>query len=219
MEGYGGDLAEAKSLPDLLNALPEGIFRESLAGSYAVYNNGEPLFFYEAALDRDYLKELYARTAALSGEDKAFAEELAGQEIAAFDLMLAARGRFFYGYGKEALLDLFAPGPGMDRRNFIKMLGAGGVGGLRASAGRAVEPGPQEADPSELAALAWRRCARLAGRAFRRSHIGPGAAAAYIALRRVETANLISVSEGLRLKIDPGELSRRLIPREEAAYV
>ena len=220
MEGCGEELAGAATKEALADLLPEGYLRVSLAGALALAGERREPFLYEASLDRDYLAGLSTRAAALGGEGAALAAGLAGQEAAAFNLMLAARGRFFHDFEKKDLLPLFAPGPCMDIKKFSRLLSAGAAGELRALAsGSAVEPGPPEPDLSALEALAWRRYARLAGRALRRGHMGGGAVAAYLALRRIETANLGSVSEGLRLKLEAGALLGRLIPRAEAADV
>jgi len=66
--------------------------------------------------------------------------------------------------------------------------------------------------PADLEPLAWARYYRLANRAFRRSHMGLGAVVAYTAIRRVELANLITLSEGIRLSRPPDVLRRCLIP-------
>lgn len=209
-----GPAAEAETPGALVAALPPGVLRDSLERAYKVYPDRSRSFFYEAALDRDYLGELGARLAALRRGDRDYTSALVLQETAIFDLMLAARGRFFYGIGKEILTGLFAPGSGIDGRRFSKMLDARGVGALRVlAAGLAVEAGPPEPDPSALEALAWNRYARLALRAFRGADTGFGAAAGYLALRRLEISNLTTVSEGLRLGVPAEELRRRMLPR------
>jgi len=205
---------EAKTPETLVSSLPQTLLRSGLERAYAVYPGRRLPFFYEAALDQGYLAELLARLNGLTGPDRDYTAKLVGQEIAVFNLMLAARGKFFYGIKNTDLSGLFAPGPGMDRRRFSAMLVASGVAELRAlAAGLAVEAGPPEPDPGALEALAWGRYARLATRAFRGSHMGFGAVAGYLALRRLEIANLITVSEGLRLGVAPEELFRRMLPR------
>lgn len=220
LAGYGPELAAAATKEALLESLPEGYFRDSLERALPLLADGGSPFLCEAALDRDYLAALSEKCAALGGSAAEIGALLCGQEAAAFNLRLAARGRFFHAFGKKDLLPLFAPGPSMDLRRFSRLLSAGNAGELRAlAAWSAVDPGPPEPNLSALEALAWRRYYRLAWRALRRGHMGYGAVAAYIALRRVETANLVSVSEGLRLKLEPGELLRRLIPRAEGTDV
>lgn len=216
----GPELAGARNKEALPEILPAGFFRASLERALPLLSDGGSPFLCEASLDRDYLSVLSERGRALGGDGAGLAAWLCGQEAAAFNLMLAARGRFFHAFEKKDLLPLFAPGPSMDLKRFSRLLSAGNAGELRAlAAWSAVDPGPPEADLSALEALAWRRYRALAVRALRRGHMGYGAVAAYMALRRVEIANLVSVSEGLRLKAEPGALSRRLIPRAEAADV
>ena len=208
--GYGPELAAAKDRAGLLAALPDGRFRASLEKAYAARSGAGALFFYEAALDRDYLAELAARAAALAGVDRDYACRLCAQEEALFNLALASRGRFSYGLDKKPLLELYAPGARFSRRRFGKMLDAAGPGELTALAGADAEPPSPEPGATGGEALAWRRYARLALRDFRSSHLGFGAAAAYLALRRVEVSDLTTISEGLRLKLEAGEILRRL---------
>jgi hypothetical protein len=76
-------------------------------------------------------------------------------------------------------------------------------------------------DPAALEALAWKRFLRLANRAFRRSHMDLGAVVGYAGIRRVEVANLISLSEAIRTGMAAEVVRARLIPRTdlESAYV
>jgi len=217
-EAYGPALAKARTPGQLAAALPAGALRSCLERAYAAYPENSRPFFYEAALDQCYFGELQVRLRGLRGADREYTDRLARQETAVFDLMLAARGRFFYGLEKKALLGLFAPGSNITALRFSDMLDAPGVAELRAlAAGLAVQAGPPEPDPAALEALAWGRYARLAARAFRGSHMGFGAVAGYLALRRLEAANLITVSEGLRLGVPVGELYSRTLPRAEGA--
>lgn len=211
---HGPGLAGAGTPEDLAEALPQGVLRRGLERAYSDRNEGNGSFFVEAALDREYLAELLVRLAGLPRSDREYTSALVRQEIAIFDLMLAARGRFFYGLEKKDLLPLFAPGSDLNERKFSALLSAPGVHSLRGlAAGLAVEAGPPEADPSALEALAWGRYARLAARAFRGSHMGFGAVAGYLAMRRLEVSNLITVAEGLRLGVPAAELRPRLLPR------
>ena len=75
-------------------------------------------------------------------------------------------------------------------------------------------------DMAGFEALAWNRFLRLANRAFRHGHISLGAVVGYTGIRRVEVANLITLSEGLRLGLPAERIRGRLVPRTdlEAAY-
>ena len=69
------------------------------------------------------------------------------------------------------------------------------------------------ADPTVIEAMAWQRWLRLANLAFRGSHMDFGAVAGYVAIRRIEVANLITVSQGIRAELPPEAIHARLIPR------
>jgi len=81
--------------------------------------------------------------------------------------------------------------------------------------------------PAALEALALERFHRLANRIFRRTPVGLDVVAAYVALARIELANLITLSEGIRAchgvalasraAAAPEAIRRRLIPRQAVA--
>jgi hypothetical protein len=72
---------------------------------------------------------------------------------------------------------------------------------------------------AHLEALGWSRYARRARRAFRRSGGGLATVLGYLALRRVETANLCRIAAGIG-RLAPEQLRATLIPRaaEGAAH-
>ena len=69
--------------------------------------------------------------------------------------------------------------------------------------------------------LPWKRFLRLANLAFRQSHIGLGAIVGYTGIRRIEVANLITISEGIRKGMAPETIRARLITHtgEDGAHV
>jgi len=220
MEGYGGELAGIKTPEELLEALPEGIFRNGLSAAFAEYPARNQVFFREAALERDYLAEQTARAAELSAKDREAAGALCAQETAAFNLALAARGKFFYNYENSDLLRLTAPCADREARKFRAILAAADLNEAAGiAAGLDAYPGTEPEGLEGLEALSRRRYRRLAVRALRNDHLGFGAVAAYLALRRLETEDLITVAEGLRLGAGAAELERRLLPGPEAAHV
>ena len=75
--------------------------------------------------------------------------------------------------------------------------------------------GSMAVDASTLEGLAWKRFFRLANLAFRQSHMGLGAIMGYAGLRRVEVANLITISEGIRNGMAAETIRGRLIPRTD----
>ncbi|HSA03173.1 MAG TPA: V-type ATPase subunit, partial [Candidatus Paceibacterota bacterium] len=172
-----------QSMEDLAHLLPQGPMRKSWVEAVAVYEGENRPFFFEAALDRAYFRELLARTEALTGDDRDLARPLVLQEIDTYHLMLVARGVFIHRLEAKILLPLHVTGTGISHERFTAMLTDPD---LRAAAGRALgraldtlPAAPTEAsepampvDPAGLEALAWNRFLRLANRAFRRSHMG-----------------------------------------------
>ncbi len=171
-------------------------------------------FLVEAAADRGYLGELLARAARLPAGDRAHVVPLACQEADVFHVQLVARGRFGYGVEAAQLASFHVAGTCVTRRAFEAMLREATLAeAARRLARRAIDAVPPEAaDAAMLEALAWQRYRALANRAFRRAPIGWGAVAGYVALRRLEVANLVTVSEGVRLGVPEDEVRRRLVP-------
>jgi V/A-type H+-transporting ATPase subunit C len=213
-------LGGAKSVAEFRSLLPRGPLRESLGRMARFRPEEKRPFFFEAALDRGYFEELLARAEALFGDDKELAKPLLLQEADTFHLMLVARGKFVHRLEVEALLPLHVARTGIARERFAAMLADAD---LRTAAnrtlGRALDtlpPAPGEGgavDPSGLEALAWNRFQRLANRAFRRSHTGLAAVVAFVELQRVEVANLITLSEGIRAQLPEEQVRARLTPR------
>lgn len=224
-------LLGAGTLERFVDWLPRELPRKALRVALGTYHSQTRPFFFEAALDQGYFQELLARAGQLSEPDREVVGPIIDQEVSMFQFMLAVRGKFGYGLTPELLLPLHIRGCGISRDRFSAILAAAEI---RTSAvlavGRVIdtlpsEPGATESfSPLEIAdleALTWQRFLRLSNRAFRRSHMGLGAIIGYTGIRRVEVANLITLSEGIRAGIEPDVIRARLVPRrdEEVADV
>lgn len=212
-------LTDADSFESFLTAMPSGVLRLGLAEAAAAYQDMPRPIVLEAALDRAYFRELLKRTKSLPSEARGDSLTIAKQEVDTFHLMLVARGRFTYGLSAERLASLHVGGVGISHERFCRMLDAGN---LREAAQLAVGPvlsrlpGDEEAlDAASLEALAWNRYLRLARQAFRNNHMALGAVVAFAAIRRIEVANLITLSEGIRTDMEPDVIRRRLVPSDE----
>jgi vacuolar-type H+-ATPase subunit C/Vma6 len=216
-------LAKAASPEDFIRLVPKGLPRESLKKALEIYHDYSRPFFFEAALDRGYFQGLVARTEKLSQEDREIVRPMVYQEADIFHLMLVTRGKFHYRLTPELLLPLHVAGTRITPALFAAMLNDPD---LYTSAGRVAERvfdaalyrhGPSDGsmvgDASTLEGLAWNRFSRLANLAFRRSHLGLGTIMGYVGLRRVETANLITISEGISSNIAAETIRGRLVPR------
>ena len=224
-------LLAAKTLEEFVNRLPAGCPRKQLQRMVAGQHERPPAFLLEAALDGGYFRELIARNNRLSGGEEEIVKPMIFQETNLFQFLLVARGKFHFGLTAERLLPLRLgrDGAGGDWFNTwlsapdIPTLAKSGVGVIidALPAARSAAGEPTAIDIPAIEALGWQRYLRLANSAFRRSHNGVGAVVGYFGVRRVEIANLISLSECIRLRVEEPETRMRMIPRTEleAAHV
>jgi vacuolar-type H+-ATPase subunit C/Vma6 len=215
-------LAKSDSLESFVRLMPSGALRRALIKAVDSYREQPQPFFFESALDHGFLGGLLAKVEALAEEDREWVRPIIVQELDLFHLALISRGRLIYGLDVEKLRPFHLAGTKISRSLFESLLaetefraiGArlGGVAIDRAAnQSRPGETGEQ-GGPDSVERLAWTRFWRLANRAFRRSHMGQAMVVAYLELRRVETANLITVCEGVRAGLPPESLYDRLIP-------
>jgi vacuolar-type H+-ATPase subunit C/Vma6 len=206
-------IAEARSFDAFVAALPPGPLQEAMAAARDAYRAQPRPFILETAVDCGYLRELLRRAQCLMGEERGDVLSLAGQEAGTFLLMLAARGLFHYRLKPAMLAGMYVAGASLSRRRFAAMLAAPDLQSMAAQAiGRVIDAAPTPVEATDLESLAWSRFLRLANAAFRRSHMGVGAVIGYVAIRRIELANLITLSEGMRMGLDPRAVRSRLIP-------
>jgi vacuolar-type H+-ATPase subunit C/Vma6 len=225
------DLSSAESLDDFIQLAPKGPVRKSLEKGVELYGELPTPFFYEAVLDHGYLRMLFEKVAELPSHDREIVRPMFRQEVDIFHLMLVARGRFHYRLTPEMALPLHVRGARISHDLFTQMLNDAD---LRSSVGRAAEfvfdsapfAGMQTeragaaVDVPALEHLAWQRFSRLANSAFRQSHTGLGAVIGYTGVRRVEVANLIMLSEGIRKGMPAEAIRARAITyyEREAVY-
>jgi vacuolar-type H+-ATPase subunit C/Vma6 len=218
-------LVRAPTLSDFVMLLPFGPLRKGL--EKAIRDHGEDVrpFFLEAALDSGYLRELATRLTLLSSRDRQEVEGVICQEVDIFHLMLVLRGKFNYGLAADQLLSFHVPGARIPHAVLAAMLDDHDPWiAVGRAVMRAIDPLPVEGALSESSSaiqipfiedLAWRRYHRLANTAFRRSHMGFGVVVGYVALRRLEVANLITISEGIRTGAGEDIIRTRMVPRVE----
>ena len=222
-------LAVAGSVTDFVRLLESGPIARSL--EKAIHEHGEDArpFFFEAAIDRGYLGELVKRFTALSSGDQEEVGNLIRSEADIFHLLLVLRGRFNYGLSAEQLSSMHVPGGGIGYFTFMDMLNDSDPStAVNRVVMRVLDPLPFDGGQGEvsipvavLERLAWHRHLRIARMTFRKSHMGFGAVVAYLVIRRIEIANLITISEGIRAGMDPDGIRARTVPRAdiEGAHV
>jgi vacuolar-type H+-ATPase subunit C/Vma6 len=210
---------------DLTRVLPPGFLREAMEWATKIPLAGEQPFLIEAALDRAYHVEHLIRTEHLRHEDSELLLPLAQQEADTFHLLLVARGKFLHALTRETLLLFHIAGTRIGYARFKAMLDAPDLRSAACLAfTRAVDelpalkearPDGAEFDATAIEILTANRLYRVARRAFRHGHVGLGAIVAYLAIRRIEAANLITLSEGIRLELSPELLRAHLMPRAQ----
>ena len=228
-------LLQSSNLEELSKRLPDSWLRSQWEAVTNRVPEAASGFAWESGLDAAYLRELFLRAERLAEPDKTGVVPLVEQRIEAFQLMLAVRGKFIHALSAEALWALWAlrvvdAGPLAQR--FRRLLKAPDLAALQEVAvAHSVDEWPvvresasaDALDFGDLERFTQNRLWRLANRAFRGSHTGFAAVAAYLELRQLEVANLITLSEGLRLGVESARLSSRLRagPRQsqEAVHV
>jgi len=213
----------AASVEAFADLIPDRTLCDGVLAAAEAYHRNPTPFFIETALDRSYLGRFLALARPMSEEDAAGALALAHHEADTFHLMLVLRGRFQYGLKPDVLAPFRVPHGGTDASHLASMLAAHDVADvLRIGGRRVLGPRSDETLPTDLAdveALAYDRYWHVANAVFRRNHVEIGALVAYAAIRRIELANLITLSEGIRAGLAPEILRRRLIPRPQGDVV
>jgi vacuolar-type H+-ATPase subunit C/Vma6 len=224
-------LLVTESLDDFARRLPAGRLRKLLLAAVAAQRDEPQAFLLEAALDAGYFQELLNRIDQLSGSEKELIEPLARQQVEMFHLMFAVRGKFNHGLPAESLALFCVPGSRAAAARFKAMIAAPDISSAaklsfdhacdELPATRAIGESGAVMDAGILESLAWSRFLRLANGAFRHSHIGLAAVVGYLEIRRVEVANLITLSEGIRTGVEAEKIRARMIPRchPETVYV
>jgi vacuolar-type H+-ATPase subunit C/Vma6 len=218
------DALVAASSPEEIVALVGDKTLQYILKQALARHRPDALFLFESALGQGYYQELLARARRLEG-DAGCLFALMAHETDSFHLMLVARGRFEAGLPAEALRPMHVAGTVLSRTCYHAMLASPDLpAAVRLARDQVVdlrdvnlEEGP---DPLAVTIERRRRAGHfeLARRLFGRSDMGPGLLVAYLALRRIEVANLVAIAEGIRLGVPADLLRPRLVPvgREEA---
>jgi vacuolar-type H+-ATPase subunit C/Vma6 len=207
-------LLAAPTFPDFVAALPHGRARDRLAMPWPDELTPFAPFLREAALDAGYFAELLTAYDRLEPTEQAYVAPLLFHEQSAAQFMMALRGRFHYRLPAAALLRVAIAAENSAQTRWFRALLRAPDFATAAALGYGVvldDGDTPLTDMAQVEILTWRRYLRLANQALRRSHMGIGAVAGYFGLRRVEVANLITLTEGIRLGMDEPHLHARLI--------
>jgi vacuolar-type H+-ATPase subunit C/Vma6 len=220
-------LMAAEWLEDFIEVAPQGVVRRSLKRTIEFYRDHPQPFFFEGVLDQGYFEELLSRCEELPADDREILKPLFRQEVDIYHLMLVTRGRFHYGLTHDLLLPLHVSGTRLPLSMFSRMLTEKNLASSLQQAanlvfdaalfdgGSSERPEAAQPDALRLERLLWARYLGLANHAFRKSHMGLAAVFAYASLRRMEVANLITLSEGVRKSLSAETIRSRMIGYRE----
>ncbi|MEI6166242.1 MAG: V-type ATPase subunit [bacterium] len=215
-------LAKAPSLEALIPLLPEDLPGRMMRDALVASGKPREPFFIETRLDQHFFQEELSRVDKLPPHERDPVAALVTQEIDLFHLMLVLRGRFHYDLAPKALAGLHVAGTRLTQPLFEAMLSAPTrLAAATLTVGLALEALPASVNAPAIEALAWARYLKIANRMFRQSFTEFGLIAGYMALRRMEVANLITLSEGIRAQLGDETIRLHIIPpsHPEALYV
>jgi len=216
------DLANAESFEDFVRFVPMKLLRESLEKTLEIYRENPQPFFFEGALDCAYCKGLIERAEHLFGEDRTCIRPMVYQEADIFNIMLVARGKFYYGLSPKELQLFYVPGTRISHAQFLAMMSDTDLlTSIYRVSDRVLDvdlsqfglkEGSIDDGASVIERLAWNRFFRLSNLTFRKSHMGLAAIIGYMGLRRIEATNLIRISEGIRMEMPSEAIRGYMIP-------
>jgi len=203
----------ASDVPALLQALPDPVLRAGAETALDHYRDKRKAFFIETALDQAYFNELEQRGRRLPRADGQALLPLIRHEIDAYNVLGVIRLRLYH---QVEFSDLkgFLPTGGSLRQSDLRRI----ADGADFQAMVAVVPdtlrrdGEALAGVGDLEAALWTGLYYRANRAFYGPMVDLGPAVAFAYLKRAELANLIRISEALRLGMERRDILSRLIP-------
>ena len=202
-------------LEAFLEVVHNPVLRKALERVRPLWLKSQDIFLLESALDCGYHAEALRRAKACDkgGDDGAYS--LASLEASLFLLMLAVRGVQGYKLAADKLRSFYFAGSKLSAGRYEQLL-RGGTPRETADIAEEIIGAPVSGNaptPADIESVAWTHYLRLSNRLFRRGHMSARAVFGYAGIRRIELMNLISLSEGLRMGIEPRLLRARMIPR------
>lgn len=217
-------ILELESIEDFIRIFPKGFLQDNLKTAFKIYGDKPKPFFIEAFIDSMYYKELISRVSAINENEKNYIKPIIQQEIDIFHLMLITRGRMNFNLPVEELKTFHVEGTNITKRIFKALLEEPDKAVLlKILERKVIDTIPPEfikieqtapIDTSILENLAWKRFYRICLNAFYESHMNFGAVMGYIGLKRIETANLITLSEGIDLGFGTESIRKHLILKD-----
>ncbi len=168
----------------------------------------------DTAAATKYYAELISRARNCAPPNGRPAYEIAAQSASIFLGMLALRLVFNYAMKPALVGKYYFDGTFISRQVFDGIVAASELQPALDLCSSAIAGGVPCRTIPELEAAAWDRYLMLAHRLWRSDPIGVGAIIGYVGIRRIEIANLVTLSEGLRLGVESRRLRSYLIPHQ-----
>lgn len=208
-------LSTSETVDDLLRLLSAYPLGDRLRHSCPPDVEKPDPFIIEAGLDSGYFRDGLVLARSLPEADRDRITAMIIHEADQFNVMLVIRGRFQHGLPPSKLSPFYISGAHLPPRALNAMMIAHDVSAaatLAASHFVPHLPAGESFSVTTLETLLWRHTLTLANRAFRHSTSCFGTLAGYVGLRKIEVTNLITLSEGIRMKVKQDRLRLRMIP-------
>jgi len=211
-------LMSARDIGEFTALVPVRAMKDGIALGMADYVRTRKTFFLEAGMDRAYFRLLSEVHEALSYEDRRATEELVDDEISAYNAMSTLRAKFNYGLDWDVIRKFLSP-----RGRTVSPSAAGALYEADAVASAAavlpralIGRRPVSADDvGGVERTIWERIFRRANHIYYMSMADLGGVAGFFYIKRVELANLISVTEALRYDFAPARARANLVLLKE----
>lgn len=216
-----GDVAPRKIAPfenkleffeNFLAVVDNEAIRAGIKKLAPVWAKEGTVFLLESAMEHAYLAELVRLAERCPRDEDDGPACLARCDASAFAVMLVLRAKWNYGLA-DSLIRLFSDsGSVVSREAFDRLLAAKSLEAALEIAATVLRLPSVPESISQVECACADKYLREANRLFRRGHMSIGAVAGFLGLRRTELANLITLAEGLRLRMDAAAIKARMIP-------
>lgn len=197
---------------NFLDVVDSEVIRAGIKSIALVWMKEGTVFLLESAMEHAYLSELVRLAERCPRDEDDGPVCLARCDASAFAVMLVLRAKWNYGLS-DSVVKLFSPSASVVSHDaFGRLLSAKNLASALEVAAAILRLPSVPESISQIECACSDRYLREANRLFRRGHMSVGAVAGFLGLRRTEVANLITLAEGLRLRMDAASIKSRMIP-------
>lgn len=201
---------------NFLAIVDSDVIRAGIESVAPLWSKNGSLFLLESAMEEAYLAELVRLAARCPDKEDGGPGSLAFCDASSFTVMLVLRAKWNYGLPDQTVRAIFKQGCCRACNDWPdRILAAGNLQKALETASSLLKLPSVPETISQMENACADRYYREANRLFRRGHMSIGAVAGFIGLRRTEVANLITLAEGLRLRMDAASIKKRMTPHSQ----